>query len=70
MQLPIEIPKQAVVLRRLRTDTGDLHLGTGCYVGWDDRLGSFHETEVSQTQMNQLTEYLNERAIQLPLYLR
>lgn len=69
MNLPIEIPQQAVVLRRLRTDTSDLHLGTGCYLGWNDRLGAFHETEVTQPQMNQLIEYLNTEALQLPLYL-
>jgi hypothetical protein len=69
MKLPIEIPEQAVALRRLRIDADDLHLGTGCYVGWNDRLGAFHETEVSQTQMNQLMEYLSSKALQLPLYL-
>ena len=69
MYLPIEIPQQAVVLRRLRLDTDDLHLGTGCYLGWNDRYGGFHETEVSPAQMNELVEYLSAKALRLPLYL-
>jgi hypothetical protein len=69
MNLPIDIPQQAVVIRHLRTDTGELHLGTGCYLGWNDRLGAFHETELTEAQMNQLVEFLNRKALELPLYL-
>lgn len=69
MNLPVEIPQQAVVLRRLRMDADDLHLGTGRYLGWNGRSGAFHETEISRTQMDQLVEYLNAEALQLPLYL-
>ena len=69
MNLPIAIPQQAVVLLRLRVDPDELHLGTGCYLGWQDRSGAFHETEVSRAQMNQLTQYLNTESLQLPLYL-
>jgi hypothetical protein len=69
MNLPIEIPQQAVVLLRLRVDPDDVHLGTGCYLGWQDRSGAVHETEVSRAQMTQLTQYLSTQSLEFPLYL-